>query len=127
MRVTVTITLLAALVLARRRWLVVRVGGHSMTPTYADGDRLLVRRQRDGWRPGMVVVGRPPGIDGALFVKRLAALEGESVLAEHGPAVVPAGHCWVLGDAQGSGDSRHWGPVPLEGLVGVVTRRLAWK
>jgi signal peptidase I len=126
-RVTVTITLLAALLLARRRWLVVRVGGHSMTPTYADGDRLLVSRRSDGWRRGMVVVGRPPGIEGALFVKRLAALEGDSVMAEHGATTVPAGHCWVLGDAPNSGDSRHWGPVPLEGLVGVVSRRMSFR
>jgi signal peptidase I len=125
MRVTLTILSLAALMLARRRWLVVRVGGHSMNPTYADGDRVLVRRRPKEWRRGMVVVGRPPGMPEALFVKRLAALEGERAATEAGHVTVPPGHCWVLGDGARSGDSRHWGPVPLNDLVGVVVRRLS--
>lgn len=35
------------------------------------------------------------------------------------PAFIPAGHCFMLGDNSGdSTDSRSWGPVPVERLIG---------
>jgi signal peptidase I len=116
---------LAAAALARRRFLVVRVRGRSMMPTLADGDRVLVRRQRAAWSRGSLVVGHPPGAGpGVLFVKRLAALEGDRVPAGEAGATVPEGSCWVVGDAAASGDSATWGPVDVAQLIGVVIRPL---
>jgi signal peptidase I len=54
------VAVLAGLGWARRRLVVVQVDGVSMTPAYADGDRLLVRRVTGGIRPGQVVVYGPP-------------------------------------------------------------------
>ena len=45
--------LAAAGLYARRRWMVVTVRGHSMTPTLHNGERLLVRRWPRGAMPGV--------------------------------------------------------------------------
>jgi signal peptidase I len=121
----------------------VRVQGHSMDPTYHNGQWLLVRRP--DWpspplRVGDVVVFR---MDKDLLVKRIAALGGqeipnresvllirpshrrpgtweERVVAEE-PGRVPKGQLYVLGDNPPvSDDSRSFGPVPVSALVGRV-------
>jgi signal peptidase I len=39
------------------------------------------------------------------------------------PVRVPARHYFVLGDNRGeSDDSRFWGPIPVDSIVGVVVR-----
>jgi signal peptidase I len=118
--------------LLRRRLLVVTVEGTSMTPTYAPGDRLLVRRVAfSALRRGDAVVLRSPGSaipgDPEYLVKRAAALPGDPVPAGV-PAedpVVPDGRLAVLGDnVDGSADSRHMGLLPLDAVVGVVVRQM---
>ncbi|SCL71057.1 signal peptidase I [Micromonospora citrea] len=117
------VTLGAAVLVARALLQVVGVNGDSMTPTYQEGDQLLVLRRgfRHRLRVGAVVVCLPPpGIritagdaDAAtqLMVKRVAAL--------------PAGEVYVLGDApRHSLDSRAFGALPAELVRGVVIRRL---
>ena len=119
--------------LLRRRLLLVTVEGRSMTPTYAPGDRLLVRRVAfSAVRRGDAVVLRSPGPefpgDPRYLVKRAAALPGDPVPAGV-PAddpVVPDGRLAVLGDnVNGSADSRHMGLLPSASVVGVVLRRMA--
>lgn len=102
---------------------VVTVDGISMTPTYQDGDRLLVLRRgfRRRVRVGVVVVCVvPPGFPmpededdarNALLVKRVAGL--------------PDGRVYVLGDApRHSLDSRRFGALAPELIRGVVLRPL---
>jgi signal peptidase I len=132
--------LAAALAAARRRFVVIEVVGDSMAPTYRAGERLLVRHTRR-FRVGDVVLahhqeggrrdaGKEP-LATAWLVKRLAALPGHpvppsvvrAVGGDHGP--VPAGAAVLLGEDPASADSRSWGFVPLDDIVGVVVTRLA--
>lgn len=130
----------AGLLWLRRTWLVVDVIGESMAPTFANGDRVLVRRGRaDGLRVGDVVVfggplddDRPPpeAVRPVKVVKRVAALPGdplpEAVPAVDGGTTVPPARLVLLGDnADRSIDSRMWGPVHADGVLGVVVRRVA--
>ncbi|MET7336811.1 S26 family signal peptidase [Nonomuraea sp. NPDC005650] len=138
--------LAAGLVVARRRFVVVRISGASMLPTYRTGDRVLVRRTTGaGVRRGQVVVLQTalpggkwrteplPAPEAARwFIKRAVAVPGDpvpvQVMARVGASpgdTVPAGRLVVLGDGPVSEDSRVWGYVPVDRVLGVVVRRLA--
>ncbi len=131
----------------RRRIAVVTVSGSSMQPTLKSGDRVLIRRARFGQlRAGQVVVIERPrqdkGVAGLLprwpparrgwMIKRVAALPGEppptavlTAMARSAEPVVPAGKLVVLGDnAARSLDSRHFGYIPAERVLGVMIRPL---
>jgi len=119
----------AGVLLARRWCTVVIVRGHSMSPTLADGQRVLAVRRRS-YRTGDVVVFWTPGGSGApgdpdYRVKRVIAVGGEprpdalagSALAD----VVPGGQLAVAGDnAERSQDSRHLGYVAVSDVRGRV-------
>ncbi|NUR89261.1 MAG: hypothetical protein HOY71_34700 [Nonomuraea sp.] len=138
--------LAAGLAVARRRFVIVRIGGASMLPTYRTGDRVLVRRTTGaGVRRGQVVVlqtalpggkwrtGPLPRPGAAMwFIKRAVAVPGdpvpEQVAGRVGAApgdAVPAGRLVVLGDGPVSEDSRVWGYVPFDRVLGVVVRSLS--
>ena len=122
----------------RRRYTVITVTGSSMSPTFADGDRLLVRRvrrvrrARRVAREEVVVFRMPPqhreeGL--SWLVKRAAAIPGDRVPADMravaGPdPTVPAGRLLVRGDNPRSLDSRHFGYVPAADVLGVAVRPL---
>lgn len=130
----------------RSRFVVVDVHGPSMAPTLAAGDRLLVRTVRPELiRTGDIVVlerataGGPwqqPPASGdwgrrQWLVKRVAATAGEPVppavpaLAAAADGVVPPGQLVVLGDNPArSVDSRHFGWLPADRVLGVLHRRL---
>lgn len=122
-----------ALVLARRRWFMVRVTGTSMSPTYADGDHVLFRRGRFTVADCVVFVPPPPYCDAdeKWLVKRVAAGAGdplpEAFRAATGATdgVVPTGLLVVLGDNPHSLDSRHFGYLPAANVVGVAVRARA--
>jgi signal peptidase I len=124
----------------------VRVQGHSMDPTFHNGQWLLVRRMN--WpspplRVGEVVVFR---LDDDLLVKRVAALGGDALPVRETTLVthpshrrpgewerqlvttagqVPPRQIYVLGDnSPVSDDSRDFGSVPVSALIGRVLR---WK
>ena len=79
-----------------------------MQPTLQAGDEVLVHPRRAPL-PGDLVVARHPH-QPTWMVKRYA-----------GPR---AGGAWLLGDnADASTDSRHFGPVPADTLVGPVIAR----
>lgn len=130
----------------RRLTAVVIVDGDSMWPTYAPGDRVLVRRARENTlRPGQVVVVEQPGEDGTWatrprgpvgrrhwVIKRVAAVPGDPTPQVCWPATagsdgerVPARKLVLLGDnPDWSHDSRQIGYFPAERLLGVVVRRM---
>ncbi|MEV5712786.1 S26 family signal peptidase [Amycolatopsis mediterranei] len=146
----VAVVLTALLVLLRRRYVVARVWGHSMSPTFHDGERVVATRRRH-YRVGDVIVFRPgspaslsgdrvaeppargeaPGgtaTDVAWRIKRIAAVAGDPVPAwlETDHPVVPAGRVVVVGDNTGhSEDSRQLGYIDLAAVAGAVPHRAA--
>ena len=129
---------------------VVRVESGSMAPTLEAGDLVLVARGSGDLRRGDVVVIRSPDT-GTPLVKRAVALGGDTVRLDDGvlvvddvavcepgidpdridgvfsPAVtVPDGTVFVLGDdRRDSVDSRDFGPVDVDDVLGHVIAR-AW-
>jgi signal peptidase I len=106
----------------------VAVAEASMLPAIATGDWLLVDPTIARWpRRGTVVVFREPD-DGDLAVKRVAAGPGDRVAFADGYLELADDEAWLLSDATtemaaaaGFGepiDSRQYGPVPLDLLVG---------
>jgi signal peptidase I len=122
-----------------------RVYGHSMEPNLHTDQRLVVEKvsyRLHGPRRGDVVVLNIPNRGPELLIKRVIALPGETVeireggvyindrqldepylsaetRGSYGPLVVPPGHVFVMGDNRGaSNDSRAFGPVPMEQIVG---------
>lgn len=132
----VVVTLLAASALAARKlFILTTVDGPSMEPTLRSGDRVLVRRTSRPRRGQVVLMhlpvepGHPP--DRALLLKRVAAVGGDHVpdgwaspdVYGIGGAEVPYGHYAVLGDNRRvSTDSRYFGLVPRDRVVGVMVR-----
>jgi signal peptidase I len=137
---------------ARDRYLVIAIHGTSMSPALQDGDRILVRRGAvETVRRGDVVVfavttrlvlsidaplptskaGVPDFLPSTprLMAKRAVAIPGDTipkgVVHTCGNAdVVPPGNIVVLGDnLSASTDSRHYGFVSAEEIVGVATRK----
>lgn len=128
------------------------VRSSSMTPTLLTGDQILAERLTPRFghlERGDLVVFRAPATR-ALMVKRVVALAGDRVgladgrlvvnghrraeaYVDHasvdsvyfGPEVVPAGSVFVMGDDRAdSVDSRDFGPVPLDRVLGRVLWRL---
>jgi signal peptidase I len=106
-----------------------------MEPTLSAGDWLLVDPTTVRWpRRGSIVAFREPD-GGAMSVKRVAAGPGERVPFEDGFLELADDEAWLLADATpeateaaGFGppiDSRRFGPVPLDSLVGRVWFRYA--
>jgi signal peptidase I len=101
-----------------------------MAPAIQPGDWLLVDPTTERWpRPGSVVVFHEPDGD-LLAIKRVAAGPGSRVALDDGHLVLAPDEAWLLSDASdaellaaGAGepvDSRRYGPVPVELLVGRV-------
>ena len=127
----------------------IRIPTDSMTPTISPGDHLLLdKRDVAGPAVGDVVVVHDPLGDG-LIVKRVVAVGGDTIGFEdgilvrngrpvdepyttdfldgvyYGPDVVPPGQLYLLGDNRfDSEDSRNFGPVPADTVVGRVVGRL---
>jgi signal peptidase I len=106
-----------------------------MAPAIADGDWLLIDPTIVRWpRRGTVVVFREPD-DETLAVKRVAAGPGDKVPFADGYLELAEDEAWLLSDATrevttaaGFGepvDSRQYGPVPVELLVGRAWFRYA--
>lgn len=99
----------------------VRVAGHSMLPTFAEGDVLwsnrLVYRFRAPRKGEIVVVDHPS--KPLRMIKRVAAVPGELV---EGVRLGP-GEFFVVGDnPEHTTGSESFGPVPRAAIVGLVRR-----
>jgi len=117
----------------------------SMEPTLLVGDKLFVNKFIYRFRPIQrfdVIVFKYPHNPKVDYIKRVIALEGETVqlingkvyingqpLEENhkmypsydnfGPVTVPKGNLFVLGDNRGnSEDSRYFGFVPVQNVLG---------
>ena len=99
-----------------------------MTPSIQAGDWLLVDPSVGRWpRRGSIVVFREPGAD-LLAIKRVAGRPGDWVPFADAWLRLANDEAWLLSDADdealaadGQGrpiDSRSYGPVPVEALVG---------
>ena len=94
----------------RRRWVPFAIEGTSMQPTLASGEFVIVDRDRDA-SPGDIVVVRRPDRPDLEIIKRVVTIETDRSLN-------------LLGDHRmQSTDSRHFGLVPPENIVGVVRWR----
>ncbi|MDE1821393.1 MAG: S26 family signal peptidase [Euryarchaeota archaeon] len=101
------------------------VADRSMVPSFQPGDRLLVER----WNvrsppptPGEVIVLHDPEVEGRLLLKRVAKVTTGPPELHGGPRF----HVEVRGDAlDESRDSRAFGPVPGDRLVGRAWYRYA--
>lgn len=125
------------------------VDGHSMDPTLATGERLIVNRLPYDFGPprrGDIIVFRAPVAGDSDWVKRVIGLPGDTVavidgklvlngrvipedfLAQpmdprrnFGPLKVPAGELFVMGDNRNiSEDSRAIGPIDISSVIGRV-------
>ncbi|HEX6356414.1 signal peptidase I [Actinophytocola sp.] len=124
--------LAAALTWCRVRMVSVTVRGDSMAPTLRSGDRVLVRRSRlRSVTPGtLVVFARPRTTEPGWMIKRVIAVPGDAIPRGEVPTLwsypgnhVPARRLVVLGDNPAeSYDSRHFGYVKEDSLLGVVRR-----
>ena len=90
-----------------------------MGPALLPGDWLLIDPTGHEWpRRGSIVVFREPGTE-TLAIKRVAARPGDRVRIAQGILHLAPDEAWLLGDNLGpSIDSRRYGPVPLNALVG---------
>ena len=106
----------------------VTVAEASMLPAIAPGDWLLVDPTTRHWpRRGSVVVFREPG-SGELAIKRVVGRPGDWISFEDGWLQLADDEAWLISDASdeeaaaaGWGrprDSRAYGPVPVEALLG---------
>jgi signal peptidase I len=117
----------------------------SMVPTLVEGDRVLVNRFVYRYAEperGDIVVFHPPFATGEDYIKRVVAVGGDTIEVRDGGLYVngalqdepylpeqmngglraeqvPVGHVFVMGDNRNmSGDSRVFGPVSQDALVG---------
>jgi signal peptidase I len=95
------------------------VDGPSMEPAYRAGDRLLVNRlayRTQGPRPGDAVVLRDPEDPSRLLLKRVAA-------TPPAPDADPARYFMIGDNAAASRDSRQFGPVARQAIIGKAWRK----
>lgn len=149
---TLVLALLFALVIRTFVVEVYQVSGSSMTNTLFDHERVLVNKftyriLREP-QPGDIIVFKYPRQPDRDFIKRVVAVEGDTVELRDGqvfvngvpfaeaatvrlssndfaPYQVPEGSVFVLGDNRNnSEDSRYFGEVPLSNIRGLAFARI---
>lgn len=95
--------------------------GTSMTPTLQPRSIVGVRKWKKPleYQPCDVVLLRSPVTPNELAIKRITALEGDTIRTNGKQIVIPQGRCWLEGDNRvTSRDSREYGPAPIALLEG---------
>lgn len=97
----------------------------SMTPTILPGDRLRVNLQAYTLglpHRGDLIAFRYPKDPDVTYIKRVAGVPGDTVVTAKGETVsVDEDSIFAIGDnAANSSDSRHYGAIPADHIVGKV-------
>jgi signal peptidase I len=104
------------------------VSGASMQPTFENGDYLIVDEFSYHFRKpraGEVVIFRYPLDPSKFFIKRIEVVGEDTVEIEGRRIELEKEEYFVLGDnRQASSDSRRWGPVPEDLIIGRAFLRL---
>ncbi len=140
------IILLTGLIIIRSCLILVTVKHNSMAPSLIEGDRVLVVKHWPRYllKIGQIVLIKPPmRVDSQNYVpyiKRILGLPNSTVIIKIEEIdeykrklyiedfdsegrrnwVIPNGFVFVRGDSIYSTDSRDWGPIPLNRIVGLV-------
>ncbi len=118
--------LAALIILPVRMWIAQPfiVQGDSMVPTFHGGDYLIVDEITYQFRnpqKGEVIVFRYPKNPSQFFIKRIAGLPGDKING----TTLASDEYYVLGDnSPQSSDSRFWGPVKNNLIIGRAIVRL---
>ncbi len=100
------------------------VHGNSMVPNFENGDYLIVDEVSYQFRrpqQGEVIIFRYPKDPSQFFIKRVAGLPGDKI----GNITLASDEYFVLGDNTfASSDSRFWGPVKSNLIIGRAILRL---
>lgn len=141
---TVALALVIALLIRGFLVQVYKVEGRSMEQTLHEPERVMVNKlvyRFRGPQPGEIIVLKDPTDRSRELIKRVIAVEGETIEVRQGevyvngqpvaepykqpgvydsePVKVPPGHVYVMGDNRmASMDSRWLGPIPLEVVQG---------
>ena len=100
------------------------VSGSSMVPTFHDGDYLIINEI--GYRLEKperedVIVFRYPKNPSQFYIKRIIGLPGETING----TILEEDEYYVMGDNRNaSSDSRYWGPVKEDLIIGRALIRL---
>jgi signal peptidase I len=104
------------------------VSGPSMEPTFNNGDYLIVDElsyRFENPKIGDVIVFRYPLDPTKFFIKRIEGLPGDKVNVLGNEVTLGPDEYYVLGDnSPQSSDSRIWGPVSKNLIVGKALVRL---
>ena len=105
-----------------------RIQGESMAPQLRSGELVLVEEEAYRDRPphrGDVVAAQPAALEGRALVKRLVGLPHDRIEVDGRTWQLGGGQFFLLGDQRAdSMDSRTFGPVSRDELVGLVSLRL---
>ena len=139
----IKLTLIAFIIILPIRFFIAQpfiVSGTSMQPAFQAGNYLIIdllSYRFEQPQRGDVVVFRYPLDPSLFYIKRIAALPGETVVEDSGVLVAKGAttsptltlakdEYFMLGDnAPESSDSRQWGPLQRKFIVGRVLVR-AW-
>jgi signal peptidase I len=99
----------------------VKVSGSSMSPTFMPGDWLLIKQIRKGAHPlkvdSVYLINDPERL-GIKLLKRIKEVEADEIVGEKAQFIY-----WFEGDHPSSTDSRKWGWLKQDQVVGKVLLR----
>ena len=104
----------------------VKVSGSSMSPTFMPGDWLLIKRVGKGAHPlkvNSVYLINDPERDGVKLLKRIISIEMAEVKVDELVGQKDHFSYWLEGDHPSSTDSRKWGWLKQDQVVGKVLLR----